>query len=157
MISYYIYAAAVVVLTAFDLIIKHIVNTSKPSFPIIDDVFHITYAENTGAAFSMFADFPQFTTILACVLILVLIGYIIYQRPKKHLELIAFTLMISGGIGNIINRLTLGYVVDFFDFRLINFAIFNTADVFIVVGACLFIIATLFFNKKGEKLENNSK
>ncbi len=147
---YYIYAAAAALLTAFDLIVKHIANTVKPSFPVIDGVFHITYAENTGAAFSMFASFPQFTIVLSCVLILALIGYIIYSKPKKHIELIAFTLMISGAIGNIINRFTLGYVVDFFDFRLINFAIFNTADVFIVVGACLFILSTfLFSGKKG--------
>ncbi|MBQ9097785.1 MAG: signal peptidase II [Clostridia bacterium] len=147
---YYIYAAAGILLTAFDLIIKHIVNTTRPAFPIIDGVFHITYARNTGAAFSMFASFPEFTTILTCVLILALIGYIIYSKPKKHLELTAFTLMISGGIGNLVNRLTLGYVVDFFDFRLINFAIFNTADVFICVGAGLFILSTfLFSGKKG--------
>lgn len=140
---YYIYLAAGIILTAFDLIIKHIVHTAKPSFPVIDGVFHITYAENTGAAFSMFASFPHFTTVLTIVLILLLIGYIIYSKPKKHLELISFTLMLSGGIGNLVNRLTLGYVVDFFDFRLINFAIFNTADVFIVIGACLFILCTL--------------
>ncbi|MBR2847577.1 MAG: signal peptidase II [Clostridia bacterium] len=147
---YYIYAAAGILLTAFDLIIKHIVNTAKPAFPIIDGVFHITYAENTGAAFSMFAGFPHFTTVLTIVLILALIGYIIYSKPKKHIELIAFTLMISGGIGNLVNRLTLGYVVDFFDFRLINFAIFNTADVFICVGAGLFILSTfLTSGKKG--------
>ena len=147
---YYIYAAAGVVLTAFDLIIKHVVDTLKPSFPIIDGVFHITYAKNTGAAFSMFSSFPQFTTVLTCVLILALIGYIIYSKPKRHIELTAFTLMISGGIGNLVNRLTLGYVVDFFDFRLINFAIFNTADVFIVVGAGLFILSTfLLSGKKG--------
>ncbi len=147
---YYIYAAVGILLTAFDLIIKHIVNTVKPAFPIIDGVFHITYAKNTGAAFSMFSSFPQFTTVLTVVLILALIGYIIYSKPKQHLELISFTLMISGGIGNLINRLTLGYVVDFFDFRLINFAIFNTADVFICVGAGLFILSTfLFSGKKG--------
>ena len=155
---YYVYGAVAVLLTAFDLIIKHIVNIVKPSFPIIKGVFHITYAENTGAAFSMFENFPQFTTILTCLLILVLIGYIIYSKPKKHIELIAFTLMISGGIGNLVNRLTLGYVVDFFDFRLINFAIFNTADVFICVGAGLFILSTfLLSGKKGEHFENNSK
>jgi len=147
---YYIYAAVGVVLTAFDLIIKHVVDTLKPSFPIIDGVFHITYAKNTGAAFSMFSSFPQFTTVLTIVLILALIGYIIYSKPKKHIELTAFTLMISGGVGNLVNRLTLGYVVDFFDFRLINFAIFNTADVFIVVGAGLFILSTfLLSGKKG--------
>ena len=147
---YYIYALAGIVLTAFDLIIKHIVNTLKPAFPVIDGVFHITYAENTGAAFSMFNEHPEFTTILSCILILLIIGYVIYSKPKKHLELISLTLMISGGIGNLVNRLTLGYVVDFFDFRLINFAIFNIADVFIVVGACLFILHTfLTSGKKG--------
>ena len=81
---YYIYAAAGILLTAFDLIIKHIVNTAKPAFPIIDGVFHITYAENTGAAFSMFAGFPHFTTVLTIVLILALIGYNIFKTEKAY-------------------------------------------------------------------------
>ena len=158
---YFIYAAAAVVLTIADLFVKHIVRINMKigqTIPVIKDVFHITYAKNTGVAFSMFADNPEIMTWLTVLLLVLLVGFIIYTRPKNHLVLCSFALMISGGIGNLINRVTLGYVVDFFDFRLINFAIFNTADVFIVTGACLFILHTfLTADRKGEKSENKSE
>lgn len=116
--------------------------------PLIPHVLHLTYVENTGAAFSIFEGKQSFLIIITTVFIIALI-YVFYVLPKtrKFYDAnIALTLIISGAIGNLIDRIRLNYVIDFFDVRLIGFAIFNLADVFVVIGSFLVIIA-LFRNK----------
>ncbi len=117
------------------------------TFPLWKDVFHLTYCENTGAAFSMFSDstfaLTVFSVIIACFLVL----FIISQKkknPAKKLYLTSISMIIGGAAGNIIDRILYGYVVDFFDFTLINFAIFNVADCFICVGAAIFCLYLMF-------------
>ena len=118
-----------------------------PTFPLWKDVFHLTYCENTGAAFSMFSNSTMaltvFSVLIAVLLFLFLIGQI-KKNPEKKFYLTGITMIIGGAIGNIIDRITLGYVVDFFDFTLINFAIFNVADCFICVGGAIFCLYLLF-------------
>ncbi len=102
-------------------------------------MFHLTYAKNTGAAFGMLAGQRYLFVILAALVCAALIVYLIKTR-KNHppIARAAVALIISGAIGNnIIDRLFFGYVRDMFDFRLINFAVFNVADSCIVVGTIL--------------------
>ncbi|MCR1898978.1 signal peptidase II [Irregularibacter muris] len=117
-----------------------------PTYPLIRDVFHLTYVENRGAAFSIFQDKQPFLITVTMLFTLFLIYYLI-KTPKNKNTLwfkISLTLIIGGAIGNLIDRIRLNYVIDFFDFRYINFAIFNTADSFVVVGTILLAGILLF-------------
>ncbi len=111
------------------------------SYPLWKGVFHFTYVENRGAAFGMMADQRWIFLILSTVGILAIIAYLFWD---KELDLFAFASLAcvaGGGIGNMIDRIAYGYVVDFLDFTLINFAVFNVADSFVCCGVVLFVIA----------------
>ena len=120
------------------------------TYPLIQDVFHLTYRENTGAAFSMLSGNMLFLIGASSLVLVLLIVFLIYEKKNNSIDLaqIALTLMIGGAIGNLIDRIRLGYVIDYFDFNLINFAVFNVADVFVVVGAFLFGFHTIFLDNK---------
>lgn len=125
----------------------------KDTIPIIKDVFHLTYAQNTGAAFSIF---KTHTSALAIVSVVASIGisyylYIEMKKKKYTLTTVGLSFIVGGTVGNLYDRAILGFVVDFFDFRLINFAIFNVADSFITVGAVLLVLDFLLENKWKEK------
>ncbi len=122
----------------------------KVTIPVITDVFHITFAKNTGAAFSIFKNNQLFLIILSIVLIAFMLGLFIKACIDKQPELLRYALLLvsAGAVGNLLDRFRLGYVVDFFDFRLINFAIFNVADVFICVGMGFIAILLVFFDLK---------
>ena len=116
--------------------------------PVWNGVFHLTYTQNTGAAFSSF----EGQHWLFALVMLVFIGFIIWEFPKKKMPFTTFErwLMISilaGGIGNMIDRLRLGYVVDMIEVEFMNFAVFNMADIFITCGCFLLIAHLIFFNK----------
>lgn len=124
------------------------------TFPLIDGVFHFTYVRNTGAAFSMF-DKPEERWIfmsISTVAIIALAIYLWYNRKGSKLLCVALSFIIGGGIGNMIDRCILKYVIDMLDFRLINFAIFNVADSFVCVGVGLFALAVIL-----EEIENSKK
>ena len=111
--------------------------------PLIKGVLHLTYVENTGAAFGMLKDQRWVFILISTVTIIAFLFYLYLGHAESRLFGISFAMIISGGIGNMIDRLALGYVVDFIDFRLINFAVFNGADSFVCVGAGLMILALL--------------
>ena len=108
------------------------------TIPLWNGVFHLTYVENRGAAFSIL----QNQRWLLIVISVVILFGILFALSKGliHTTLGRWSLyMIAGGaIGNLLDRIFRGFVVDLFDFRLINFAVFNVADVFICVGGFLF-------------------
>ena len=117
--------------------------------PVWNGVFHLTYTQNTGAAFSSF----EGQHWLFALVMLVFIGFIIWEFPKKKMPFTTFErwLMISilaGGIGNMIDRLRLGYVVDMIEVDFMNFAVFNVADCFITCGCILLMLHLIFFNKE---------
>ncbi len=127
------------------LAVKHLMPLD--TFPLWKDVFHLTYCENTGAAFSMFSDSTAALTVFS-VIIAALLGMFLLSQIRKNKEkvlyLASIAMIIGGALGNIIDRILYGYVVDFFDFTLINFAIFNVADCFICVGAAVFCLYLIF-------------
>ena len=130
------------------------------TFPLIDGVFHFTYVRNTGAAFSMFnaPDQRWIFMTTSTVMIIGLLAYLYLGLAENKLYEVSIAMIISGGIGNMIDRCILKYVVDMLDFRLINFAIFNVADSFVCVGVGLFALATIldevntYKKTKAEKL-----
>lgn len=117
--------------------------TLVDTVPLIKGVLHLTYVENTGAAFGMLKDHRWVFILISTVTIVAFLFYLYLGHADTRLYGIAFSMIISGGIGNMIDRIALGYVVDFIDFRLINFAVFNGADSFVCVGAGIMILALI--------------
>lgn len=133
------------------LVLEHL--TKIPTLPLIENVLHFTYVENRGAAFGMLKDSRWVFMVLSTVAIVAVLGYLILKRPADKLLVIALSLVVSGGIGNMIDRIFLGYVVDFIDVRLIDFYVFNIADSCITVGACLMILYMILSEIKEYKLK----
>ena len=117
------------------------------------NVFHLHYTPNTGAAWGMLSGKQGILIIITSIII---IGLIIYIRTLPQTKWgnwgrVAFILIISGAIGNLIDRVCLGYVRDFLYFILINFPIFNIADILVVVGVGLLMIVLLFGDLEDKK------
>lgn len=112
------------------------------SWPLIPGVFHLTYVTNKGAAFSLFSENGDWLKWLSLGVSLGLILLAWLGPRMNRWEQVAYGCILAGALGNGIDRFTAGQVVDFLDFRLINFAIFNLADVCINIGIfCLLIAA----------------
>ncbi len=119
------------------------------SYNLIDGVFRFTYVENRGAAFGLLSD-SRWIFLTASLLIIVFLGFAIYKfGGKSRVVDICMGLILGGGIGNMIDRVRLGFVVDFIDFYAFDFwkYVFNIADCGVVVG-CILFIAVLIFDKK---------
>ncbi|MBQ3013941.1 MAG: signal peptidase II [Clostridia bacterium] len=127
------------------------------TFPLWQDVFHFTYERNTGMAFGMLKDHRWVFMVFSTVAIVALLVYLFRFRPESRWMQISMAFIIGGGIGNMIDRIFLGYVVDFFDFRLINFAVFNVADSFVCIGAGMMITYLLIDLIREIKLERAKK
>lgn len=122
--------------------------------PFIPGVIQFQYAENTGAAFSSMQNarwlFISLTTVV-CIVMLVLM---LMNRIRSGVVYTALTLIVAGGIGNLIDRVFLGYVVDFLEPTFVNFAIFNFADSLVTVGAVIwagYLIYDIIEETKKEK------
>lgn len=121
-----------------DQITKYLAQTylmEVGSIPLILDVFHLTYVENTGAAFSLLTGKISFFIIITALALAV--SLYVYFRVDQKWVLLRFglALVMGGALGNLLDRMRHGYVVDFFDFRV--FPVFNVADSAIVLGAVL--------------------
>ena len=135
------------------------------SVPIIKGVLQLTYVENEGAAFGSLKDAPWVFNSVSVVAIIAILGYLFLGRGTSKLQEIALAMIVSGGIGNMIDRALLQYVIDFIDFCLIDFAVFNGADSFVCVGAGLLILSLvleIIAESRAEKaksaaITNNSK
>lgn len=121
--------------------------------PLWKNVLHLTYVENTGAAFGMMKDARWVFLILSTAAIVGIAVYLFFGYARGTLATVAFSMIVSGGIGNMIDRIALGYVIDFIDFRLIHFAVFNGADSFVCVGAGLLVLSLILdiLHEKKEK------
>lgn len=141
------WVAAIVGLVLDQLTKWWVVNTFEltvppETIPLWPGVFHFTYVTNTGAAFSLFSDNGGWLRWLSLIVSLALIVVGLVMRLPNRWEQVGYGLILSGALGNGIDRFLNGEVVDFFDFRLIRFPIFNVADVCINIGiACLIIAA----------------
>ena len=113
----------------------------KETFAIIPGVFHFTYVTNTGAAFSLFSGSVESLRWLSLIVSLALMAMAIWGPRLNFWEKLGYGCILGGAMGNGIDRFILGYVVDFLDFRLINFPVFNLADVFINIGIISLLIS----------------
>ena len=144
---YYLIAAAVVCL---DQWIKAIVVERVDLFeviPVIPGVFDITHIRNDGAAYNLFSQFPILLIVMPGMVMLAGLVYMAFVVKKKPATLLlAISLVIGGGLGNLVDRINKGYVVDFFDVHIIP--VFNVADVFICTGCGLLFIYLVFIDGK---------
>lgn len=112
------------------------------SVTVIKNFFYLTYTNNTGAAFSILTDKRIFLVLVGIIILILLIYYLKKHQIKNTINKIAFALVIGGSIGNLIDRIIRGSVVDFIDIKIFsyNFPIFNLADTFITIGVLLLLI-----------------
>ncbi len=143
------------ILLAIDQLTKYfavIKLKDKASWVIIDGVFELHYLENRGAAFGMLQNQKVFFVLIA-VVILAMIVYVLYKIPyqkmynKLHISLVFIA---GGAIGNLIDRIRYDYVVDFLYFSLINFPVFNVADIYVTLSAIFLVILLLFVYKESD-------
>lgn len=144
---YFILAAGLI---AADQILKYIVIKFVDmggQIPVIEGFFYITFIKNEGIAMGMFSGMQTAVIAVTSVLMTVIALYIRRKYKKRsRLELTLLTMILAGGIGNLIDRIRLNYVVDYLDFKLWNY-IFNFADICVVLG-CLGLFFCIFFDSK---------
>lgn len=149
------YIVITAVLTQLDQITKYVAESNlymKNDIDIIKNVLTLTYLRNNGSAFGMFSGKINAFLVLT-VIIVVVITYIVIRMPvtKRYLPMyIVCTMLVSGAIGNFIDRVRFGYVRDFIYFKLINFPVFNVADCYVTISVAIFIVLILFVYKENE-------
>lgn len=150
----YLFLLYSVILIVLDQIFKIMAyNYLSPiySSPIIQNIFYFTYVENRGAAFGIFQGNKFFLIFVTSISIIIVIFYIFYKNIKDKFLLFSLNTIIAGGIGNLIDRVFRGYVIDYIDVKIINFAIFNFADICVVLGTIFLISYILLSDYKNNK------
>jgi signal peptidase II len=149
-----------------DQIVKIIISSTMSvgeTIPVIKDIFHFTYIRNEGAAFGMLSEHRWVFMIISSVAIVAMCIYLFKFCKERMLTRIGIALVIGGGIGNMIDRIFLGYVVDMIDCRFIDFYVFNVADSCVCVGAGIVFLGVLLDTikeikeSKAKKLAENNE
>lgn len=147
-----VYIILVAILIALDQVSKYIIDNNffeGDTLGVITDFFHITYVKNRGIAFGMFQGKLNIISIATVIAIIAIIYYLYKDRNKMPiLEKIGFNFILAGAIGNMIDRVARGFVIDMIDFRGIWAFVFNLADVWINIGVLLILLEYFFDNKK---------
>lgn len=156
------YFLMIIVMIGLDQLIKRFIQMNldfNQSIPVLQDIFHITYIHNNGAAFSILQGQLTLLIVATSIVEVGLLVFIWIYRKKTHWTLLfSLALIAGGGIGNLIDRIRLGAVVDYLDFRF--FPIFNLADTFVVCGSGILFTYLLFLEPKIErerKLDERSR
>ena len=169
LIDYIIYTAVILGGILLDQLTKFFAFkflTQVDTVPIIKNVLHLTFETNRGMAFSLLSDNRWVFITVSSVAIIGFMIYLYLGHADNLYYGVSLAMVISGGIGNMIDRFGLGFyvapdgvgeVIDFIDFRLINFAVFNGADSFVCIGAGVLIILLLIDLKKEIALEMAKK
>ena len=155
MLLFFLVTAGVILLDQVTKILALQYLAPAGSYPLWENVLHLTYVENTGAAFGMLQDHRWVFLVISTVALSGMIVYMFLNKTKHALETTAVAVIVGGGIGNMIDRLARGFVVDFVDVKCIPYwkYIFNVADIFVCVGCGLFILYILLFEAKVQKKE----
>lgn len=144
------YFIIIAIVIAFDQLTKYLIQANfelNSTIPLIDGIFHITYIHNSGAAFSLFQNKTGFLIAMQLIVISIVVIYLVKKQKKEHwCLLLSLSLIVAGGVGNLIDRAMNGYVVDFLDFRF--WPIFNVADISVCVGCGLLVLYMFFIEPK---------
>ena len=147
---YFVLAAGLV---ALDQLVKYLVSTNIPlggSVPFLPHIMDLTYVQNTGCAFSLLEEHTWLLTLVSAVMSVAL-GVALAKGFFKHpMGKITLSLLLAGAVGNLIDRAVCGYVVDMFRTLFMEFAVFNVADICVVVGGIAAVAYYLFLYDKLE-------
>ena len=148
-----LYVILTIALVALDQAVKYLVRANIPlggHVPLLPHVVELTYVQNTGAAFSMLSEHTWLLSLISAAGV-VAMAVVLWRRVLTHpLGVVPAVMVLAGGLGNLIDRVALGYVTDMFNTLFMRFAVFNVADIFITVGGVLLVIYLLFFCEKLE-------
>ena len=141
--------------TIIDLLTKFLIKKNFRLYEkkvIIKNFFNLTYVENRGAAWGIFNGNYWFLIITTVVALAFILWFIFRMKEYKKIDIISYSMLIAGIMGNFIDRLVRGYVIDFFDFKIFNyyFPVFNIADILIVVSVIIMVICCF----RGDESEN---
>lgn len=154
--SFLFYCLFIAGIVVADQVTKILVVQNIPLYAnvqAIPGLFHLTYVQNTGAAFSSMEGMRWvFVAVFVVLTVLLLLEYFKKPMPFRPFERWCIAAIYGGGLGNVIDRIFLGYVVDMIELDFMRFAVFNVADIFITCG-CAALIVSLFFNKEFWKEE----
>ncbi|MFZ7103144.1 MAG: signal peptidase II [Peptococcaceae bacterium] len=137
------------IIVIFDQTTKYLIKNNLSlyeSIPVIPNIFHITYIENPGAAFGLLANQRIFFILITIIIIIGVLYFYRQLKKGRFLLIIALGMVIGGALGNLIDRLRIGTVTDFFDFRI--WPVFNIADSAIVIGMIYISYQLLFHGEE---------
>ena len=147
------------IIIIFDVISKLFISNIlilNRSITIIPNFFYLTYTHYYGGAWSIFDNSTLFITIVSFLIIIGIIYYLFKNKVTKKIEIVGYSLLLGGAIGNLIDRIVYGYVIDFLDFYIFkyDFPIFNVADIGIVVGIILLLVSMILEVYKNDNKRN---
>ena len=156
-----LYIAVIAVLVTLDRVSKiaavRVLGTGNTK-EFLFGLFQFRYVENTGAAFSSFADNKIVLIVFTSLVIVLCLFMLMAGKVKSKFVRLCLLLIVSGGIGNLIDRFISGFVVDFIEPMFMNFAVFNVADIFITVGAFMLIFYEIYLlvkeKRRGKKTDD---
>ena len=144
-INYFLLSTIVII---FDQFTKHIISVNNKSLINKDLIFfNIDYVKNFGAAFNLFNGSRIFLSMLSIIVTIFIIYLFLKNNSISKIDLLSYSFILGGTIGNGIDRLTKGYVIDFINLNFINFPVFNVADISINIGV-IFIAYSFIKNKR---------
>ena len=149
-----LYAILAALLVGVDQLVKALVRAYIPlgeGVPFLPHVMQLTYYQNTGAAFSIFEEHTWMLTLISAAASVLLAVLLVKRVFPQTFGMITLTVVLAGAVGNLIDRVLLGYVTDMFQTLFMNFAVFNVADICIVCGGIAFCAYYLLFHGKEDK------
>lgn len=154
------YILAILLCIAADQGVKYYVVTHLELYghsPLVPGFIELFYIQNTGGGFSILEGHTWVLTVLTAALMAVIAVLLVKKYFSHPLAMWMLTIILGGGLGNLIDRVRLGYVVDMFHFQFIHYPVFNVADILVVCGTIGFAIYYLFLYGKEEKMEKLPK
>lgn len=149
-----LYALFIAALVIVDQVVKYLVRMKMPlyaSHPLIPHFVELTHVRNTGAAFSILSQHTWILALVSAVVALAIAAALLKKVITHPFGVISLSLVLAGAVGNLIDRVFMGYVTDMFNFLFIHFAVFNVADMCVVGGGIATCVYLLFFYEKWEK------
>ena len=149
-----LYVILTLALIAADQLVKFLVRANidlNTTVPFLPHVLDLTYVKNTGAAFSLFKDHTWLLTLISAVVAVVILAAMFRKILRHPVGMTCLSVVLAGAVGNLIDRLFMGYVTDMFQTVFMEFAVFNVADICIVLGGIATCVYILFFYDKLEK------
>ena len=137
-----------IIITLSDIITKHIISINHKT--LINNnliFFSIDYVKNFGAAFNLFSGSRVFLSLVSITITIILLYIILYIQKISNIDLFSYSFILAGTVGNGLDRITKGYVIDFIKLNFINFPVFNIADISINIGLILIIYGFIKYKR----------